>query len=86
MRPSKTDSRMLERVTSGGQRRFDTDMQPNGMDPGVVGYISSMLFFPFSGLLDLEILDSVPGQGSPCPRTRTMLSGPSGMWKWSRPG
>ena len=56
------------------------------MGPAKAGYISSVLFFPFSGLLDLEILDSAPGQGSPCPRTRTMLSGPSGMWKWNHPG
>ena len=42
MRPSKTDSRMLERVTLGGQRRFDTGVQPNGMQPGVVGHISSL--------------------------------------------
>lgn len=50
----------------GWRRRAEgglTQMCSECMGPAKAGRISSVLFFPLSGLLDLEILDSAPGKG-----------------------
>lgn len=51
-----------------------------------VRFMHNSCIFLSAGLSGLGTLGSVPVQGCQCPPTKTMSSGPSGMWRWSPPG